>query len=79
MDWAKGALDLLFPLRCPFCQRLLEEDEQMLCADCQNHLPWILGRQGERSGEFFELCVAPLWYRDEVRDAFHRYKFSGCR
>lgn len=77
MDLAKGALDLLFPLRCPFCQRLLEEDEELLCADCQEQLPWTLGRQGERTGEFFETCVAPLWYRDQVREAFHRYKFSG--
>jgi len=79
MDWAKGALDLLFPPRCPFCQRLLEEEEQLLCADCQNKLPWTFGRQGERAGEFFELCAAPLWYRDRVREAFHRYKFSGCQ
>lgn len=72
-------LDLLFPPKCPFCGKLLENGQALLCPECQRDLPWALGAQGERKGEFFTLCTAPLWYRDEVRASHHRYKFSGVR
>ena len=29
--------------------------------------------------EFISLCASPLWYQDEVRESFHRYKFKGSR
>ena len=72
-------LDLLFPPKCPFCTRLLEDGQALLCPDCQRDLPWALGAQGEQKGEFFELCTAPLWYREQARESHHRYKFSGVR
>ena len=72
-------MDLLFPPKCPFCQSLLEDDETLLCARCQKELPWALGKDGEREGEFFALCTAPLHYRGRVRESVHRYKFSGVR
>lgn len=72
-------LDLLFPPKCPFCRKLLEKGQTLLCPNCQRDLPWVLGPQGERKGEFFTLCTAPLWYREQVRDSHHRYKFSGVR
>lgn len=72
-------LDLLFPIKCPFCRKLLEKGQDLVCSDCQRDLPWALGPQGEQKGEFFALCTAPLWYRESVRDSHHRYKFSGVR
>lgn len=72
-------LDLLFPPKCPFCRAILEEHEELICARCQKELPWTQGAAGERTGEFFELCTAPLWYREQVRLSHHRYKFSGLR
>lgn len=72
-------LDLLFPPKCPFCRKLLEKGQNLVCPNCQRDLPWVLGPQGERKGEFFALCTAPLWYRESVRDSHHRYKFSGVR
>ena len=72
-------LDLLFPPKCPFCCKLLEEGQSLLCPNCQRDLPWTQGKSGERKGEFFTLCTAPLWYRDTVRKSHHRYKFSGVR
>ena len=74
-----AALDLLFPRRCPFCRKLLEREETLLCAACQRELPWIPGEQSLRSGEFFTTCVAPLWYQDAVRASHHRYKFGGLK
>lgn len=80
--WRKAgawALDLLFPRRCPFCRRLLEGEERLLCGRCQRELPWIPGEQSLRGGEFFTACAAPLWYQDAVRKSHHRYKFGGLR
>ena len=69
-------LDLLFPPRCVFCKGILKRGEAGLCARCQQELPWILGESAEQSGEFFSLCVSPLWFQGEVRESIHRYKFS---
>jgi len=71
-----GFLDLLFPPRCTFCHKLLGTGERELCAVCVRELPWTAGAQAEQTGEFFSLCVSPLWYQDTVRDSFHRYKFK---
>ncbi len=72
-----GVLDLLFPPKCPFCARLLEQPGSMLCEDCQRTLPWLEGRGGERDVQFVSLCVSPLAYRGLVRESIHRFKFSG--
>lgn len=72
-------LDLLFPPKCPFCGKLLEHRQDLVCANCQRDLPWVIGPQGEQKGEFFALCTAPVWYQEQVRNSHHRYKFSGVR
>ena len=72
-------LDLLFPPRCVFCRRLLHRGEEGICSRCQQELPWALGAEAEQTGEFFSLCASPLWYQDQVRASFHRYKFKGVR
>lgn len=71
-----GLLDLLFPPRCMFCGKLLHAGEREICTRCCDGLPWTDGPQAEQTGEFFSLCVSPLWYQGEVRDSFHRYKFQ---
>ena len=71
-----SVLDLMFPPRCPFCSKMMPRWAP-LCGDCQRTLPFSVGKQGRCDGEFFEVCVAPLWYRDSVRDSFHRFKFKG--
>lgn len=71
-------LDLLFPPRCVFCEKLLKTGEEHgLCAACQRELPWLLDGRAERKPEFVSLCVSPLRYQDNVRRSIHRYKFSG--
>ena len=72
-------LDLLFPPRCVFCRRLLHRGEEGICPRCQQELPWALGAEAEQTGEFFSLCASPLWYQDQVRASFHRYKLKGGR
>ncbi len=72
-------LDLLFPPKCVFCGKLLDLQEEGLCAACRRDLPWLEGAAAEQvlGGGF--LCVSPLRYRGSVRDSLRRYKFQGCR
>ena len=72
-------LDLLFPPKCPFCQSILETPADPVCPACQKSLPWLVGRAGERKVDFTQGCCSPLAYRGAVREAIHRYKFSGVR
>lgn len=73
------ALDLLFPPKCPFCERVLEEPRAPLCADCQPKLPWLDEKDAFRKVEFTAGCWSVLEYRDTVREAVHRYKFTPVR
>lgn len=67
-------LDLLFPPKCPFCQKIVDTAE--VCAACEATLPWT------RASDIFQdgsvRCVAPLWYDDTVREGFLRFKFQGA-
>ena len=76
--WAGRAgtwlLDLLFPMKCPFCQHILEDSRAPACPGCQKMLPWLSGREAERPVEFTSGCLSPLAYRDRVPDSIHRYK-----
>ena len=74
-----GALNLLFPVKCPFCQTILEDPEAPLCPDCQTRLPWLLGREAERKVDFADGCFSALAYRDRVPEAVRRYKFARAR
>lgn len=77
MKLLNSALNLLFPYKCPFCQRILEEQEQVLCLECQKRLPWLLDKMAQRKVDLTEGCLSPLAYRGEVPEAVHRYKFGG--
>ena len=72
-----AALDLLFPPKCPFCRNILDAPQDLVCPACQSSLPWLTGQYALRPVEFTNGCLSPLAYRDSVRQAVHRYKFSG--
>ena len=69
-------LRLLYPPKCPFCERLLQEGETLICGECRRSLPYA-GAAGKRNGRFFALCVSPLLYRDKAREAMLRFKFGS--
>lgn len=71
-------LDLLFPPRCVFCHGFLKikRGAEPVCAACRGDLPYTR-RGGEKRGDFFSVCVAPLYYEGDVRESLHRYKFHG--
>lgn len=74
MSLFQRILDLLYPPKCPFCGRILERGEVGLCVCCQRSLPWTEGHNPPV--DFCDVSLSPLWYRDGVRRAVHRYKFS---
>ena len=69
----RGALDFLFPRRCPFCGAVTGRD--LLCADCRRHLPFT-AEHALFEGTFGQ-CAAPLYYEGKVRDAILAYKFKA--
>ena len=75
MKLFRALLGLLYPPKCPFCGRILERGEEGMCALCEGALPWTDGPGGPVEG--CDACLSPLWYRDGVREAVHRYKFNG--
>ncbi len=70
-------LDLLFPPRCVFCRRFLSRGEKTLCPNCRDTLPRTDESSVRQHGEFYEFCLAPLFYKGTVRESLLRYKFRG--
>ena len=70
--------ELLFPRKCPFCRKLLNDTEELLCGECRKELPWT-GSGSQSRGSFFSVCVSPLYYAGRAREALLRFKFSGKR
>lgn len=70
-------LNFCFPPKCIFCQKLLEEGETApLCWECQKSLPQTaLGSR--QMGLYFDHCLSSLYYTEEWKKSFYRYKFQG--
>ena len=75
MGFLTGLLDLLYPPRCVFCRKLLKKGEFAVCEKCRDELPYTRSG-GEQTGDFFSVCVAPLYYEGTVRESILRYKFN---
>ena len=69
--------DILFPPRCVFCRSFLRSGSATICADCQRTLPYT-EKGGEKTGQFFTVCIAPLYYEGSVRESLHRFKFRDA-
>ena len=76
MKLLTAALDLLFPPKCPFCRRVLDDPRAPLCPKCQPLLPWLEKKESFRKVEHTAGCWSPLVYKDMVRACIHRYKFT---
>ena len=74
MNIVKWILDILYPPKCTFCRKLLKKDELYICKKCSKELPYTKNG-GIFKGNFFTVCVSPLYYENMVRDALLRYKF----
>ncbi|NLL46734.1 MAG: ComF family protein [Clostridiales bacterium] len=71
-----GLLDIIFPPRCTFCRKFLKNSERHICGNCEKSLPYA--DKEEIKGDFFTLCVAPLYYKGNVRDSILRFKFKNA-
>ena len=79
MKLSEKLLNLLFPPKCPYCERLLDNPQSPACPACQDSLPWLKGQAGERSIASADGCFSPLAYGEAVRHAIHRYKVHRVR
>ena len=78
MGFIKNVCDLLFPPKCVFCGRFLKKGETNICKTCEKELPYTEGAGVTLSGDFFDVCIAPLYYRDNVRKSILKFKFRGA-
>ncbi len=68
--------ELLYPPKCPFCGRVLEDGWVGICPRCAASLPRTAA-EDVKTVPGCQGCLAPLWYRDGAVEAVHRYKFRG--
>lgn len=80
MSLKSALLDLLFPPKCVFCRKLLPggNKDGGICVKCAASLPYTDEPRAERSEDFFDFCLSPLYYRGIVRDSILRFKFRGA-
>lgn len=69
-------IDMFFPSKCTFCGRYLKMRENDICPKCKESLPYT-ENNARLKGEFFSICIAPLFYKDDVKKAVKRFKFNG--
>lgn len=75
MNIPNTLLDLLFPPKCPFCERV--QDAPGICPSCLESIPWTDEARSLRVLRSGLRCAAPLWYEGSVREGIHRFKFRG--
>ena len=75
MGFISGLLDLVFPPRCAFCRGILKGGESGACAACDKDIAYT-GTHAESKGDFFTVCVSPLYYENGVRESIIRFKFK---
>ena len=69
-------LDLVFPPRCAFCRRLVDNGEIRVCERCEKDLPKTT-QDGKQKKDFVKCCVAPFYYEKDVRTSLLRFKFGN--
>lgn len=67
-------LDLFFPRKCIFCQRILTLEQKYVCTSCQLELPICSLEEKTVAGTV--RCVSVLRYEGGVRESILRYKFE---
>jgi len=77
MGLISSFLDLIFPPKCVFCAKVLNKTDDGWCDKCTESLPYA-DEQGRQDGDYFDFCVAPLYYTDVVRRSILRYKFRDA-
>ncbi len=74
-DCKNFVLDALYPPKCYLCGALL--DTGILCQKCKAKLLVTGGDRRIQYGTHFDYCISYCFYTDQIKPAFHRYKFNG--
>lgn len=69
-------LSLIYPPKCVFCGKVIDKSD--ICSECEKTLPYTKGDSIYQKFLFVDKCISPLYYKDYVRRAVLRFKFSGC-
>ena len=69
-------LSLIYPPKCAFCGKVIDKSD--ICSECEKTLPYTKGDSVYQKFLFVDKCISPLYYKDYVRRAVLRFKFSGC-
>ena len=77
MGFFSSLLDLLFPPKCVFCGRVLNDSLDYWCDKCVESLPYTLNG-GRQDGIYYDFCISPLYYRGVVRRSILKFKFRGA-
>lgn len=70
-------LSLIFPPRCVLCHDFLQANETDLCHKCRADTPEVF--HTKRSIPFIAKWTALWYYKDNVRNSIHRFKFKNAR
>ncbi|MBQ4536002.1 MAG: ComF family protein [Lachnospiraceae bacterium] len=89
----KIGIQLLFPLRCPVCDRIVRPFGKKICPECRGRLrraqaPWCMkcGKQLQQEEEFCADCRTmqheylrgrALYEYESVAPAIYRFKYAG--
>ena len=73
----KRILQLLFPPKCVLCRRLLSDQQTDLCHQCRTKAPEFTF--AKKNISFIAGWTAVWYYKDQVRDSLHRFKFYNAR
>ncbi len=68
-------LGFLFPPKCILCHNLLKDNETDMCHSCRENAPEIF--HAKRTVEFIAHWTAIWYYKDDVRQSIHRFKFNN--
>lgn len=74
MGLMEALRDLLFPVRCMGCGKVLSGGTGLWCRDC---LEGMQDQERVFHGMFVAPCWTALYYEGGVRDAILRFKFKG--
>ena len=71
-----AVLNLLYPRRCAFCHKLIE-DGDLICRECRRKYTRSDAIDQKMKVTGTAGCYAPLFYEGDVRSSLLRYKFQG--
>lgn len=70
-------LRLIYPRKCILCEKILPKSETDICHHCRNNTESF--KKSKRNIPFVAHWISLWYYKDNVRDSVHRYKFGKRR